>query len=508
MTALWTAAELVAATGGCLSRPFVAQGVAIDTRGLAAGDLFVALRGLRRDGHGFVAEALARGAAGAMVARDAPGMMTLRDAPGMMTLRDAPGVMTLRDAPGVMTLRDAPGTGDPPDAPGDRDRSAAPLLLVADTLAGLTALGAAGRARFGGRVVAITGSVGKTTTKEMLRTILAATAPTHAASASHNNHWGVPLTFARLPATAAFCIAELGMNHAGEIAPLARLARPHVAVITAIGPAHIGNLGSLDAIAAEKAAILAGLVPGGVAILPADSPFLPLLVAAAQAAGAARVLTFGAGPAATVRLLAAHPGPDGIRLEADVAGSAVALDLAAPGRHMALNALAALAAAVSLGVPAAAAAALGGFRPIAGRGARQSLAWPGGQVRLLDESYNANPASMRAALAVLATEPATRRVAVLGDMLELGAHGPGEHAGLAPEVAAAADAVFACGPLMRHLCAALPETLPVRHATDAAALAALIAPAIRPGDAVLVKGSLGSNMKLIVAALARPAEAG
>lgn len=460
MSKLWTAAELTAATGGRFTRAFDAGGVAIDTRALAAGDLFVALRGDNRDGHAFVADALARGAAGAMV------------------------VAERAAGPAV------------------------PLLVVGDTLAGLTALGAAGRARFAGRLAAITGSVGKTTTKEMLRTILAAEAPTHAAAASHNNHWGVPLTLARLPAGAAFCVAELGMNHAGEIAPLARLARPHVAVITTVAAAHIGHLGSLEAIADEKAAILRGLETGGTAVLPADSALLPRLREAARAAAVARVITFGADPAAEARLLAAEPEAGGTRARVVVAGETIVLRLAAPGRHMVLNALAALAAAAALGVsPAAAAAALAGFAPVAGRGARQVLAVPGGTALLLDESYNASGASMRAALAVLAALPAARRIAVLGDMLELGAHGPAEHAALAPDVAAAADRVFACGPLMRHLCAALPAKLPARHAADAAALAALVALAIRPGDAVLVKGSLGSNMKLIVAALARLAEA-
>ena len=461
MSALWTATELAAATGGRLTVPFDATGVAIDTRALAPGDLFVALHGENRDGHAFVADALACGAAGAMVAR--------------------------------------PGAAGPE----------APLLVVDDTLSGLTALGAAGRARFGGRLVAVTGSVGKTTTKEMLRVILAAQAPTHAAAASHNNHWGVPLTLARLPAAAGFCVAELGMNHAGEIAPLARLARPHVAVITAIAAAHIGHLGSLDAIAAEKAAILAGLEPGGTAILPADTEHLPLLRAAARAAGVAHVVTFGADPSADVRLTAVATDGAETRLRAVFGDETIALRLAAPGRHLALNALAALAASVALGVPAAAAArALEGFAPLAGRGARRRLALQGGSALLLDESYNANGASMRAALAVLGAQPAARRIAVLGDMLELGAHGPAEHAALAPAVVAACDCVFACGPLMRHLCAALPAELPARHAADAAALAAELVAAIRPGDAVLVKGSLGSNMKLVVAALVRRAEGG
>ncbi len=488
MSVLWTAADLAAATGGRFTAPFDANGIAIDTRTLAPGDLFVALRGERRDGEAFVADALARGAAGAMVAGEV-GERNLA-ARSLVPEFLAPQSLT----PQSLTL-------------------GAPLLLVGDTLAGLTALGAAGRARFAGRVVAITGSVGKTTTKEMLRRILTAQGPTHAASASHNNHWGVPLTLARLPADAAFCIAELGMNHAGEIEPLARLARPHVAVITVIAAAHIGHLGSLAAIAEEKAAILRGLQPGGVAVLPADSDHLPQLLAAARAAGVARVVTFGADPAADVRLDAvsgetAAGDSAGSLVRASVAGETIAFRLHAPGRHMALNGLAALAAALALGVaPAAAARALAGFAPMEGRGARRPLAVPGGTALLLDESYNANGASMRASLAVLAATPAARRVAVLGDMLELGTHGPIEHAALAPAIVAAADCVFACGPLMRHLSAALPAELPAWYAADAAALAALVVPAIRSGDAVLVKGSLGSNMKLVVAALERLAEA-
>ncbi len=434
MRPLWTAAELMAATGGSLTARFDASGVSIDSRTLERGDLFVALAGENGDGHAHVADALARGAAGAMVAQ------------GWTA-----------------------GEGG------------LPLLVVDDTLAG------------------------KTTTKEMLRAILAARGPTHAAVASYNNHWGVPLTLARLPADAAFCVAELGMNHAGEIEPLARLARPHVAAITAIAAAHIGNLGSLEAIADEKAAILRGLEPGGAAVLPADSPLLGRLLAALPSP-APRVLTFGTAAGADARLLDATEEPDSIALHATVLGETIRLRLAAPGRHMALNALAALAAAAALGVPpGSAAAALEGFAPVAGRGARRPIALPGGAALLLDESYNANTASMRAALAVLALQPG-RRIAVLGDMLELGHAGPAEHAALAPDVLTAATCVFACGELMRHLCAALPPTLPVVHAPDSAALAGIVASAIRPGDTILVKGSLGSRMRLVVSALGRLAE--
>ena len=475
MTALWTASALQAATGGAMLAPakprgaarlqpsglreFEATGVSIDSRTLQPGDLFVALQG-DTDGHAFVADALARGAAGAMVHRT--------------------------DFAGLP--------------------AGAPLLVVDDTLAGLHALGRAGRGRFGGRMVAITGSVGKTTTKEMLRTALAAFGPTHAAEASYNNHWGVPLTLARLPAAAAFCVAEIGMNHAGEIAPLARLAAPHVAVITAVGSAHVGHLGSLEAIADEKAAILQGLVaeqqcqrnqvvraaqrePGGIAILPGDSPFFGRLAKAAPG----RVLSFGETAGADARLLRISP------IQASILGQRVEFSLAAPGAHMAADAVAALAACAALGLDAALAAeALEAFRPIAGRGLQRTIR--GGDILLLDESYNASSASVRAALGVLAALPG-RRVAVLGDMLELGEFGPAEHAGLAGDVAASTDLLYACGSLMRHLYDAVPGRARGAHMRDSTALAPLVAAAVRPGDAVLVKGSLGSRMRLIVTAL-------
>jgi len=444
---LWNAPELANATDGTLSAPFAATGVSIDTRTLAPGDLFVALRGENGDGHAHVAEAFARGAAGAMV---------------------------------------------------HADTSVGPTLRVDDTLAGLTRLGAAGRARFAGRVAAITGSVGKTTTKEMLRVILAAQGATHAAIASYNNHWGVPLTLARLPENAAFCVAEIGMNQPGEIAPLARLVRPHVAVITTIAAAHVGHLGSVEAIAREKAAILRGLAPGGVAVLPADSPHLPLLLAEA---GNARIVTFGAASSADARLIEARADADGTTLEAWIDGRSVHVRLSAPGRHMAMNALAALGAADALGADVARAArALHGFAAVAGRGARRTIPVAGGTAVLIDESYNANTASVRAALSVLALQPGARRIAVLGDMLELGAHGPAEHAALAPD-AAMADVVFTCGKLMAGLHDAVPPSRRGAHAPDAARLAGIVADAVRPGDVILVKGSLGSRMKLVVSAL-------
>jgi UDP-N-acetylmuramoyl-tripeptide--D-alanyl-D-alanine ligase len=453
MSLLWSAQDLRAATGGVLRVPFVARGVSIDSRTLRPGDLFVALVGENGDGHAHVAAALARGAAGALVHRLPEGV--------------------------------------PDDAP---------LLQVADTLQGLTALAAFARARFGGKLVAVTGSVGKTTTKEMLRDILTAHGKTWAAEASHNNQWGVPLTLARLPADAKFCVAEIGMNHAGEILPLTKLARPHVAVVTNVERAHVGHLGSLEAIADEKISISAGLEPGGVTVLPGDSPLLARLRAQC---GAAKL--FGSGDNADARLVDLRADADGSDLVADIDGTRVAFRLGAPGRHMAINALAALLAATLLGADARkSAAALTGFSPVTGRGARRAIAVTGGTATLLDESYNASSVAVRAALAVLALLPARRRVVVLGDMLELGDEGPAEHAGLAGDVGAVADLFFACGPLTRLLFDALPAAKRGAHAPDSAALAPLVAADLRAGDAVLVKGSLGSKMKRIVDALEAP----
>jgi UDP-N-acetylmuramoyl-tripeptide--D-alanyl-D-alanine ligase len=449
---LWNADELVEATGGTLSAPFDADGVSIDTRTLRPADLFVALLGQGRDGHAFVADALAKGAAGGMVHDD--------------------------------------------------DVAAGPLLRVDDTLAALARLGAFARGRFGetgGRLVAITGSVGKTTTKEMLRGALSGFDTTHAADASYNNHWGLPLTLARIPRDARFCIAEIGMNHAGEIAPLARLARPHVAVITTIAKAHVGHLGSIEAIADEKASVLRGLEPGGIAVLPADSPQLARLKAEAGDAG---ILTFGTDQAADVRLVHTEADEAGSLIHVDIVGYTASLRLNAPGQHMAMNAVATLAAVVALGLdPTKAIDALEAFVPLAGRGAQREIKLRSGAAQLLDESYNGNGASMRAALDVLRLQPARRHIAVLGDMLELGDEGPAEHADLAEAVIRSVDRLFTCGPLMRKLFDAIPEALRGAHAANSAALAPIVAAAIAPGDVILVKGSLGSGMKRVIEAI-------
>ncbi len=446
MTALFSSDALSHALGGTMTRPFHATGVSIDTRTLQPGDLFVALQTGHGDGHEHVAAALAHGAAGALVHRQH-------------------------------------------DMPDD-----APLVVVGDTLAGLTALGAYARERFTGSVVAVTGSVGKTTTKEMLRAVLSASGRTHAAAASYNNHWGVPLTLARMRPDDDYAIVEIGMNHPGEIAPLAILAGPDVAVITNVEAAHIGHLGSLEAIADEKASIARGLLQGGTIVLPADSPLFGRLK---DHVGSARAESFG-----SADLLASVEDARGTEVTARIAGTDLRFRVGAPGRHMVMNALACLVAAHALGADVeAGAASLAEFAPVSGRGSRRPIL--DGRATLLDESYNASAASVRAALSVLALTPARRRVAILGDMLELGEHGQREHESLAAAADEAADIVHTCGPAMKFLHDALPAARRGMHAPDSVALAAAAPALVQDGDAVLVKGSLGSRMRVVVDALAR-----
>jgi UDP-N-acetylmuramoyl-tripeptide--D-alanyl-D-alanine ligase len=440
MSALWEADTLAAALG--VQRGFAVSGISIDTRSLAPGDLFVALQG-ERDGHDFVEAAFAKGAAAALVSRDMPGN----------------------------------------------------VLVVEDTLAALGRLGAAARARGSAKIIAVTGSVGKTTTKEMLRTALAGFGRVHAAEASFNNHIGVPLTLARMSRETAFGVFEIGMNHPGEIAPLAALVRPDVAIITCVDRAHLGLMGSEEAIAIEKASIFSGLLPGGTAVLPGESKFLLLLRnAVPEAAGH---VVFG-GPEGDAQLIEAKSDAEGTDLTASLRAARVTFRLKAPGRHMAMNALAVLAAVDALGLDVTQAAGfLNGFTPFAGRGARRRLRLPAGEVLLLDESYNASGASMRAALAVLGLQPG-RRVAVLGDMLELGEFAQDEHLALRPAVLEGADILFACGPGCGALFDSLPPAMQGATAADAPALAPMVAAGLRNGDAVLVKGSHGSNMRAVI----------
>jgi len=444
MTALFTAEALMHALGGTMTQPFHATGVSIDTRTLQPGDLFVALVSETGDGHDYVSAALDRGAAGALVHR-------------------------------------------PHGLPDD-----APLIMVGDTLAGLTALGAFARERFTGSVAAVTGSVGKTTTKEMLRTVLAESGATHAAHASYNNHWGVPLTLARMPEDFDYAIVEIGMSHPGEIAPLARLAAPDVAVITSVAAAHIGNMGSLEAIAAEKASVAQVVLQGGSVVLPADSAMFGVL---RSCVGDVPVVTFGEG-----NIVDLQQDFTGSTVSALVAGRRLHFRVGVPGRHMVMNALAALTAASVLGADIERGArALENFAAVGGRGVQRKVM--GGRATLLDESYNASSASMRAALSVLKLIPARRHVAVLGDMLELGDHSFAEHISLASDVCEAADIVYACGAWMKSLYEAIPASCRGFYAEDSAALAPAVVRDVQDGDAILVKGSLGSRMRLIVQSL-------
>jgi UDP-N-acetylmuramoyl-tripeptide--D-alanyl-D-alanine ligase len=457
MTALWTAEAVTAATGGETPGGWVASGVSIDTRSLTPGDLFVALVGPNRDGHDYVAAALDAGAAAALVSR-------------------------------------VPDGADPQR-----------LVVVPDTQLALEGLGRAGRARSAARIAGVTGSVGKTGTKDALRHVLSRQAPTHASAASYNNHWGVPLSLARLPEGASFGVFELGMNHAGELNALARMVRPHVAIVTIVAPAHLAFFPSVEAIADAKAEIFQGLEPGGVAVLNRDDEHYPILRRHAERSPAGRIVTFGRHEAADWRLLEAELAPEHSEVLVATKGGQrrLAYRLGTPGAHWVGNSLGVLAVAEALGADVARAArALADLRPPAGRGERRRVTLPGGgEVLLLDESYNANPASMRAALALLGQMPG-RRIAALGDMLELGETSPQLHAALAGPVAEAGlELVFTCGPEMAHLHAALPQSRRGAHESDSTSLAAAVKEALRPGDILLVKGSLGSRMGRIVDAL-------
>jgi UDP-N-acetylmuramoyl-tripeptide--D-alanyl-D-alanine ligase len=456
MTPLWTGRELVAATGGTLRRDFAANGISIDSRTVMAGDLFVALQGPNFDGHAFIADALAKGAAGALVAAAPAGF-----------------------------ARDAP------------------LLVVADTLVALTALGRAARQRSRAKIIAVTGSVGKTGTKEALRVVLGDQGLTHASVGSFNNQWGVPLSLARMPRDADFGIFELGMNHAGELAELSLLARPHVALITTIEVAHLGYFASLEAIAEAKAEIFDGVEPGGVAVLNRDNAFFDHLATVARRRGITRIIDFGEHDEAAIRLLDCRLGETASDVTASVMGEVVDYTIALPGRHWVMNGLAVLAVVRAVdGRVDAAATALARLTGLPGRGRRQTVALSGGSFDLIDESYNASPAAVRAAIAVLASAtaaPGGRRIAVLGNMLELGADSGRLHAELAaPLIAADIALVFTVGDDMAHLHAALPERMRGAHCATAVEMAPIIAAALRPGDVVTVKGSLGTRMSVIV----------
>ncbi len=464
--ALWTAQEAVEATGAKATSDWVATGVSIDTRTLQPGDLFIALSDAR-DGHEFVAAALEKGAAAAMVTHVPAGVAI-----------------------------------------------DAPLLVVPDVLAGLQCLARAARARTKARVIGVTGSVGKTSTKDMLAQMLSGQGRVHAAAASYNNHWGVPLTLARMPANVDFAVIEIGMNHPGEIAPLARLAQLDVAIVTTVAAAHLEAFDSIDGIAHEKASIFQGLRPGGTAILRADIGTTHILMAAAQAQGA-QIVRFGETSAADYWLENPRATAEATCGHAVHHGASRLFKVSSPGRHFAVNALAVLAVADVLGLdPDISAHDLGRWQPPAGRGTRERIMVDPVEdlfFDLIDDAFNANPASMAASLEVLAiTEPtngigsvgAGRRIAVLGDMLELGPTERALHAGIADLPALAAISTIHCvGPRMR----ALYDRLPQRQRGEWVATAQDLVPRARrlfdAGDVVMVKGSKGIKVSLVVDAL-------
>jgi len=459
---LWTveamAQAMRAQSAGAL--PAGISGISIDSRSIAPGEAFFAITGDNRDGHDFVAAALAAGAALAVVAADRRAAFP----------------------------------------------AAAPLLVVDDVLAALRDLAQAARARSQAKFIGVTGSVGKTSTKEALRLALATDGETHASVASYNNHWGVPLSLARCPRTARYAVLEIGMNHAGEIAALVPLARPHVAIITTIEPVHLEYFASIEAIADAKAEIFRGLEPPGVAVLSRDNPQFARLADHARAAGAGRIVSFGEHRQADARLIKLSLHPDCSTVAARILGTELTYKLGAPGRHLVQNSLAVLlAASLADADLALAALALAQLQPAAGRGSRIPLDLPGGAALLIDESYNANPASMRAALALLGQAqpgPSGRRIAVLGDMLELGPRGAELHCQLLESlIAGGVDLLFCCGALMRSLWEALPFERRGGYAETSALLEPQVLAAVRPGDIVMVKGSLGSGMGRIVKAL-------
>ena len=461
---LWSldamAAAMKAERAGNLPRDV--PGLSIDTRTIKPGEAFFAIQGENRDGHEFVEAALQAGAGLAVVARRKMAAMP----------------------------------------------QGAPLLIADDALAGLNDLAKASRARSQAKIVAVTGSVGKTGTKEALRLVLGKQGETHASAASYNNHWGVPLSLALMPQSAKFGVFEIGMNHAGEITPLTKLVRPHVAIVTTIAPVHLEFFGTLAAIADAKAEIFLGVEPGGTAVLNADNPQFAHLKRAAQVAGVKHIVAFGESGGADAHLAKVSLQAETSTVQASILGRDVTYKLGAPGRHVVENSLAVLAAAQLLGADLALAAlALADLKAPAGRGERVTLELPGGAVLLIDESYNANPVSMRAALALLGQVPMKgmgRRIAVLGDMLELGPDGAALHADLADAVTGnAVDLVFCSGPLMKSLWDALPSGRRGGYADTSAALEPEILGAIAANDAVMIKGSLGSRMSPIVKALRR-----
>ncbi|MEP2534204.1 UDP-N-acetylmuramoyl-tripeptide--D-alanyl-D-alanine ligase [Shimia sp.] len=463
---LWTSDAAAQATNGRATCDWVCDGVSIDTRTLQPGDLFVALTAAR-DGHEFVAQALENGAGAALVSRVPDGM--------------------------------------PADAP---------LLIVDDVLAGLEALGQAGRARTDARVVAVTGSVGKTSTKEMLRAMLSGQGRTHASVASYNNHWGVPLTLARMPADTEFAVIEIGMNHPGEISPLAQIARPHVALITTVAAVHLEAFENVEGIAREKAALFDGMDRDGVAIFNADLDTTDILRSRADKLGM-QAIEFGRAASEWV-LRDVRLSGDTTVAQARAQGTQLVFKIQSAGAHFAMNALGALAAVDALGADLAMATSdLGRWAPYSGRGVRETI-WldpveTDRTLDLIDDAYNANPTSLGAALDVLAAaQPVDgvgrigkgRRIAFVGDMKELGPQENAMHAALATHTAMQAiDVVHCVGPLMQHLHNALPTDKRGLWVETSTELAGQVHNLVDAGDCLLAKGSLSMGLAKVVDAV-------
>jgi len=461
---LWSSTELETATGGKASSAFEVSGVSIDSRTVAEGDLFIAIAGPTHDGHAFTAEAFARGAAAVMVHKDG--------------------------------------------------EHAGPVLKVSDTMKALEAIGRAGRDRATKtKVIGVTGSVGKTGTKDMLGHILADQDSTHVSQGSHNNHWGVPLTLSRLPQDTVYAVQEMGMNHAGELSVLSSFTKPDVAVITTVGPAHLEFFDDIEAIVNAKCEIFKSLKKGGTAVLNSDHAYFGTMEKAAKAAGADNIITFGTDESADLRLISARVIADHTEIEAQIGGQEISFSLPFIGEHWAMNALAALGATIAVKAdPVQALCAMEKIKVPAGRGEISRIATPEGDMMLIDESYNANPQSMEAAINSLAAVSYIRQVygsgraiAVIGDMFELGATTKALHQGLADTlINKSVDKVFACGELMSLCYDVLPQNMQGAKADDAQALLPKLIEHLQPGDVIMIKGSNGMRMSKIVDALKNP----
>lgn len=463
MNWLWTTEDMIAAMAG---RPFGTlpqgiTGISIDSRSIASGEAFFAIKGDRVDGHDYASMAMANGAS-------------------------------------LLVVSEARLAG--------LGRLTVPMIVVEDVLAALERLAVASRQRSRAQIIAVTGSVGKTTTKEMLRHVLSPSGKVHASVASFNNHWGVPLTLARMPLDTHFGVFEVGMNHPGEIRPLVQMIRPHVAVITTIAPAHLGNFKSIKEIATAKAEIFEGLVPGGHVVLNRDNDQYNFLERTAQALGIGNIHSFGQHAKAEYRLAEFNGSDESSALWLTIDGDTLEVAIGAPGRHIAENALAALGVVALVGADLDKAVdALATLQPEKGRGQRHKLRLGAGSLTLIDESYNANPASMRAAIALLvAAVPSGygRRIAVLGDMLEMGEFAERVHADLAgPLLAAGIEHVWLAGKDMQALRESLPDSVAVEYRETTAELKDFVLNSVEPGDVLMVKSSLGIGFGKIVAAL-------